>query len=47
MALLAMRMAINDLGVSPAMVMYGEQLALPASLITPQVTYDESSVDDF
>ena len=33
MALLAMRTAINDLGVSPSLIIYGEQLALPRGVL--------------
>ena len=43
MALLAMRTAINDSGVSPSLVVYGEQLALPRGVLDPtMVTYDEN-----
>ena len=44
-AVFAMNNAVNDLGVSPYLLVYGEQLMLPGMLIDPDVTYDEQDVD--
>ena len=42
MALLAMRTAINDTGVSPSLVIYGEQLSIPHAILDPNAyQYDE------
>ena len=46
-ALLALNNAVNDLGISPSMVMYGEQLALPSLLFSEERTYPEDDIDDF
>ena len=43
MALLAMRMAINDTGVSPSLVVFGEQLALPRPVLDETMAiYDDN-----
>ena len=42
MALLAMRTAINDSGVSPSLMVYGEQLSVPHAILNPNACpYDE------
>ena len=40
-ALLAMRTAINDRGVSPSLVVYGEQITVPGKLFYQRVSYNE------
>ena len=46
-ALLAVRTAISDLGVSPSLLVYGEQIAIPSVLLDLPVTYNEEDVSEF
>ena len=46
-ALLAMRTSINDLGVSPSLVVYGEQIAVPGALLNLPTCYQEEDMHDF
>ena len=45
-ALLGMRTAVNDMGVSPALVVYGEQIAVPALLFEEVSWYAGGAVID-
>ena len=46
-ALLAIRTAVNDLGVSPSLLVYGEQLAIPGLLVSPPLSYQEACLTTF
>ena len=46
-ALLAMWTAINNRGISPALVVYGEQISVPSNLFFQQNTYNEQSDFEF
>ena len=46
-ALLAMRTAISNIDVSPSLLLYGEQISVPSTFFTNELTYDEKSVSGF
>ena len=45
--LLAMRTAINDLGLSPSLMVFGEQIQIPRLLVSGEHTFAEASPDGF
>jgi hypothetical protein len=45
--LMAMRIAINEDGVSPSLLVYGEHLSMPGLLLGDKRTYPEDNVSDF
>ena len=46
-AIFAMRTAINDQGISPSLVVFGEHIAIPGIYVTPETTFDEKSESEF
>ena len=46
-ALFAMRTAINDLGVSPSLLVYGEHIAIPGVYTFPEMTFNEACKSEF
>ena len=46
-ALLAMRTSLTDLGVSPSLLIYGEQIVIPGVLVDKELTYNEEDVLSF
>ena len=46
-ALLAIRTAINEYGVSPSMMLYGEQICIPGAFSHPTLTYNEAIETQF
>ena len=47
MVLLAHRTAVNDWGVSPSLVLFGEQVAIPAGLVHRPVNVEDYNVSEF
>ena len=47
LALLSMRSAINDLGVSPSLIVYGEQLALPRGVLEDEFPVYQEDMPHF
>ena len=46
-ALYAMRTAISNLGTSPSLVIYGEQIAIPSVLVSSETHYCETNITQF
>jgi len=46
-ALLAMRCAVNDLGVSASLIVYGEQIAVPSLMVEDPPRYHDTNTTDF
>ena len=46
-ALYAMRTAITNIGTSPSLLVYGEQIAIPGKLLSDDVHYQEGKISDF
>ena len=42
-----MRVAIAQNGVSPSLVWYGEQIAIPGAIVAPGRTYEEGDIHQF
>ena len=46
-ALFAMRTSITNIGTSPSLLVYGEQICIPGKLVSDELNYDESDITDF
>ena len=46
-ALFAIRTAVSNRGVSPSLVVYGEQITIPGVFVMPQVTFNEDVEEQF
>ena len=46
-ALLALRTSVNSLGISPSLMLYGEQISIPGVFINPKLTFNEETDDAF
>jgi len=43
----AMRTAVNDRGLSPSLMVYGEQMTMPGLFVSPEISLDETSDQTF
>ena len=46
-ALFAIRTTVNAKGISPTLMLYGEQVSIPGVFVNPLITFNEESDDDF